>query len=95
MGMQNSKGNYVKITNVDVQQSRVYTEKWKDKATRDNPTEFDHSIPDSVQCMSLGDKLKNASENATILDDIFTAGYEALKMEPNYNNAGDEQWVDL
>jgi len=92
MALQKQNGNYTRITSVDMVHNRVFFETWKDRATRDNPTEFDKSIPDSIHCANLEAELAKGAVKGTLKDSIITAGYAVLKMEPPYNNR--DIWED-
>ena len=94
MALQNQDCVYCRITNVDIERSRVFIEKYCNADVRSNPTEFDKTIPDSVHCATLATHLAVAPTAPTIHDAVLTAGYLALKGEPPFNNAGEEQWSD-
>jgi hypothetical protein len=93
MAIQNQDGIYCRITNVDILQSRVFIEKYRNADIRNNPTEFDKTIPDSIHCATLPTHLAQVINN-TVIDAVLTCGYLALKDEPPFNNAGEEQWID-
>jgi hypothetical protein len=94
MALQNQSGVYCRITNVDIERSRVFIEKYHNADVRSQPTEFDLMIPDSVHCATLPTHLAAPPTAPTIQDAVITAGYLALKDEPPFNNAGTEQWAD-
>ena len=95
MGLVNSNGEYVRITNIDFEQSRVFIETWKNQGACRRPTKWDRPISDSIHCGQLGECLAASPKKKTRRDDIWTAAYEALKCEPPYNGAvkGDA-WSD-
>jgi hypothetical protein len=94
MALKNQRGEYTRITNIDLAQMQVYTETYRTEEARNAPSKFDQVIVDSVQCAGLDAELKKAPGKGSIKDDVWTAGYTALKQEPVYNNAGADQWVD-
>lgn len=94
MALQNQDGVYCRVINVDISQNRVYIEKWRSATVRQEPTEFDKTIPDSIQCTTLPAHLAATPATGSVLTDVITCGYLALKDEPPFNNAGEEQWID-
>ena len=94
MGMVNSNGNYMKISNVDITNTRVTFNIFKSLEIRNNPTVYDNVLMDSIHCATLDSILLTQLSTGSLKTDLITAGYTALKNEPPFNNASTEQWTD-
>jgi len=95
MGLVNENGHYVKVTRVDIKKNKIDFDLYKDKKTRDDGLGmFDQTHGRTIRCAKLKDALAKKPVGDTVLDCILTAGYEALKTEPPFNNATEEKWED-
>ena len=73
-------GIYVRVISGSINASlkTVGIETWKDKETRDNPTQFDKAIVETVDVPAL-DLTVNADASKSIVNNETTAAYLALK----------------
>ncbi len=87
MGLKNNEDNYYRITHVDVSDSRVHIEVFVDQNVSNRKlTAFEKKGTDSVHCGKLTEELaKFADAKETIKDNLWAAGYLALKNEPPFN----------
>ena len=95
MALQNSDGNYLKITSVDLRRDTVFYSVYRDSDARQNKSEFD--APQSLSCnvrSTLPDECASFTTTGDLKEDVTAAGYRALKNEPPFNGASGETWTD-
>jgi hypothetical protein len=94
MGLKNAQQHYVHVVHVDVDSCVVRYRRHRSKAVRDNPTEFDQHLDETLRCLKLADLLrKQADSTKTIMQNLLTAAYQAMKQEPPFNRKG--EWMDV
>lgn len=95
MALQKADGEYVRVSHVDVEQNRIFIERYRNALVRRNLTEFDNVIQDSIYSAKLDEVLSGKVDADTTRLALMKAGYLALKNEPPYNNADkNNQWSD-
>ncbi len=91
MALKNADGHYTKITRVDTERSRIYIETFSSATARNAKlNEFQQSKVDSIHCGKLAEAMaKSANSHKTIENNLISAGYVALKNEPDYRDMTD------
>ena len=86
MALKNEIGNYTRISQVNIDDNRVFTETYESENAKNSELgKFSQTLCDSTHCANLVDELdKDADITKTIRNNLISAAYKALKNEPPY-----------
>lgn len=94
MALKNSQGWYLKVKRVNVYNNIVYYEVYRNQEVRNNITEFDATVENSLPCANFEKYCTDFTSTGNLFSDIKAIAYRALKHEPPFNGATGETWED-